>query len=59
MTGPAPVNKVSPDIGNVTSLLLQWSDGDQSALERLTPIIWTANIASVRCSRTIWFTSVI
>jgi RNA polymerase sigma factor (TIGR02999 family) len=40
MTGPAPVNKVSPDIGNVTSLLLQWSDGDQSALERLTPIIY-------------------
>ena len=36
MSGPAPVNKVPEDAGNVTNLLLRWSDGDSSASERLT-----------------------
>jgi len=40
MSCPAPVNKVPEDAGNVTNLLLQWSAGDHSALERLTPIIY-------------------
>ena len=33
---PAPAK----DSGNVTNLLLDWSNGDTSALERLTPIIY-------------------
>ena len=40
MSGPAPVNAVPQDPGNVTSLLLDWRKGDQSALDRLTPIIY-------------------
>jgi len=40
MSGLAPVNEVPKDPGNVTNLLLQWSRGDHSALERLTPIIY-------------------
>jgi RNA polymerase sigma factor (TIGR02999 family) len=40
MSGLAPVNEVPKDPGNVTNLLLQWSRGDDSALERLTPIIY-------------------
>jgi len=40
MSGPAPVNKVPEDAGNVTNLLLRWSDGDSSASGRLTPIIY-------------------
>ena len=30
-----------PDTAEVSSLLLAWSDGDQGALERLTPIVYT------------------
>src|SRR6516164_3313103 len=40
MSGPAPVNAAPQDPGNVTSLLLEWRAGDQSALDRLTPIIY-------------------
>jgi RNA polymerase sigma factor (TIGR02999 family) len=40
MSGPAPVNVIPRDPGNVTSLLLDWREGDQSALDRLTPIIY-------------------
>jgi len=40
MSGPSPINKAPEDAGNVTKLLLKWSDGDHSALERLIPIIY-------------------
>ena len=40
MSGAAPVNDVPQDPGNVTELLLDWRKGDQSALDRLTPIIY-------------------
>jgi len=40
MSDSAPVNAAPQDAGNVTSLLLNWSQGDPSALERLTPIIY-------------------
>jgi RNA polymerase sigma factor (TIGR02999 family) len=40
MSDPAPVNQVLQDPGNVTNLLLDWRNGDQSALDRLTPIIY-------------------
>jgi len=36
---PAPDQEVK-DAGNVTHLLLEWGNGDDSALERLTPIIY-------------------
>jgi RNA polymerase sigma-70 factor (ECF subfamily) len=29
-----------PAVGDISALLLAWSDGDQSALERLTPIVY-------------------
>ena len=40
MSAPAPVNQILKDPGNVTSLLLDWSHGNQSALEQLVPIIY-------------------
>lgn len=40
MSGPAPVNDLPKDAGNVTGLLLRWSQGDPLALEQLTPIIY-------------------
>lgn len=40
MSDPTPVNEVPKDPGNVTNLLLHWGNGDQSSLERLTPIIY-------------------
>jgi len=40
MSGPAPVNQSAPHIGCVTNLLLDWRNGDHSALDRLTPIIY-------------------
>ena len=40
MTESAPVKQVLQDSGDVTNLLLNWRDGDQSALDRLTPIIY-------------------
>jgi RNA polymerase sigma factor (TIGR02999 family) len=40
MSGPSSADQASRDTGNVTRLLLQWSDGDHSALDRLVPIIY-------------------
>jgi RNA polymerase sigma factor (TIGR02999 family) len=40
MSSPAPVKPTLRDSGNVTSLLLDWRDGNHAALERLTPIIY-------------------
>jgi RNA polymerase sigma factor (TIGR02999 family) len=40
MSGPSSGDKASQDSGKVTGLLLQWSDGDHSALDRLIPIIY-------------------
>jgi RNA polymerase sigma factor (TIGR02999 family) len=40
MSESAPVKQVLQDSGEVTNLLLNWRDGDQSALDRLTPIIY-------------------
>ena len=40
MSESAPVKQVLQDSGDVTNLLLNWRDGDQSALDRLTPIIY-------------------
>jgi RNA polymerase sigma-70 factor (ECF subfamily) len=40
MFGPAPVNEAPPQSGNVTNLLVDWRNGDASALDRLTPIIY-------------------
>jgi RNA polymerase sigma factor (TIGR02999 family) len=40
MSDPVPVKEVLQDPGNVTNLLLGWRRGDQSALDRLTPIIY-------------------
>jgi RNA polymerase sigma factor (TIGR02999 family) len=39
MSGPSS-SKSTKDAGNVTRLLLDWSDGDHSALDRLIPIIY-------------------
>ena len=53
MSGPTPVNLIPKDSGNVTNLLLDWSKGDQSALERLMPIIYEdlLRLARARLSR--------
>ena len=53
MSDPAPVNEAPKDPGNVTNLLLRWSQGDGSALEQLTPIIYDdlLRLARVRLSR--------
>ena len=40
MSEPVPVKEVLQDPGSVTNLLLDWRNGDQSALDRLTPIIY-------------------
>jgi RNA polymerase sigma factor (TIGR02999 family) len=40
MSGPAPVNEAPHNAGNVTNLLLDWRNGDRSALDRLTPLIY-------------------
>jgi RNA polymerase sigma factor (TIGR02999 family) len=37
---PIPVMETSKSAGDVTSLLLSWSEGDSSALDRLTPIVY-------------------
>jgi RNA polymerase sigma factor (TIGR02999 family) len=44
---------VSEDSGDVTSLLVRWSQGDYSALEQLTPIIYAdlLRVARVRLRR--------
>ena len=53
MSGPAPVNDLPKDAGNVTGLLLRWSQGDHLALEQLTPIIYDdlLRLARVRIAR--------
>ena len=53
MSGPTPVNVIRKDPGNVTSLLLDWSKGNQSALECLVPIIYEEllRLARARLSR--------
>ena len=53
MSGPTPVNVIAKGSGNVTSLLLDWSNGDQSALERLVPLIYDdlLRLARARLSR--------
>ena len=40
MSDPAPVKPSPQHPGDVTCLLLDWRQGDQSALDRLTPIIY-------------------
>ena len=40
MSDPITVKEAPKEPGAVTSLLLHWSQGDSSALERLTPIIY-------------------
>ena len=40
MSDSAPVNGLLQHPGNVTNLLLDWREGDKSALNRLTPIIY-------------------
>jgi hypothetical protein len=40
MSESAPVKQVLQDSGDVTNLLLNWHNGDQSALNQLTPIIY-------------------
>ena len=40
MSDTAPVKGLLQDPGNVTTLLLDWREGDKSALDRLTPIIY-------------------
>jgi RNA polymerase sigma factor (TIGR02999 family) len=53
MSNPSCVTPLPRDAGNVTSLLSDWKDGDSSALERLTPIIYDdlLRLARVRLSR--------
>jgi RNA polymerase sigma factor (TIGR02999 family) len=40
MSDSAPVKEVLHEPGDVTNLLRDWRQGDQSALDRLTPIIY-------------------
>jgi len=53
MHDPASVNSLPTYQGNVTNLLLEWGNGDSSALERLTPIIYheLLRLARARLSR--------
>jgi RNA polymerase sigma factor (TIGR02999 family) len=53
MPGPVPVNEVFQRPDDVTSLLLNWRNGDRSALDRLTPIIYDdlLNLAKARLKR--------
>jgi RNA polymerase sigma factor (TIGR02999 family) len=50
MPGPAPVNEVPQPPHDVTNLLVDWRNGDHSALDRLTPIIYDdlLNLAKAR-----------
>jgi RNA polymerase sigma-70 factor (ECF subfamily) len=38
---PEAAHTGEPETGEVSSLLLAWSDGDQTALQRLTPIVYS------------------
>jgi RNA polymerase sigma factor (TIGR02999 family) len=40
MSGSAPLNELPKEPGDVTNLLLHWSNGDRSALDQLIPIIY-------------------
>src|SRR3984893_8682859 len=40
MATDTPVRPAAEDSGNVTRLLVRWSQGDESALEQLTPLIY-------------------
>ena len=40
MSDTVPVKHIPHDPGEVTNLLLDWRDGNRSALDRLTPIIY-------------------
>src|SRR5215469_16397192 len=40
MSYPTPVNETAKAKGDVTRLLLSWSNGDPSALDHLAPIIY-------------------
>jgi RNA polymerase sigma factor (TIGR02999 family) len=53
MSNPSSVTPLPKDAGNVTNLLSEWKDGNSSALERLTPIIYDdlLRLARVRLSR--------
>lgn len=53
MSDPSLVNEAPKVLGDVTSLLLKWSDGDRSAFERLTPIIYDdlLRLAKMRMNR--------
>jgi RNA polymerase sigma-70 factor (ECF subfamily) len=48
-----PAGEASEDSGEVTNLLVRWSQGDHSALEQLTPIIYgdLLRVARVRLKR--------
>jgi RNA polymerase sigma factor (TIGR02999 family) len=50
MANDVPAEAGSEEQGEVTNLLVRWSEGDQSALERLTPIIYAdlLRVARVR-----------
>lgn len=50
---PAPVKQLPKDSGDVTTLLQHWREGDRSALERLTPIIYEdlLRLAKARLNR--------
>lgn len=53
LSGPARVREVPESQGDVTGLLRQWSNGDNSALGRLTPIIYNdlLRLAKARIGR--------
>ncbi len=53
MSENAPAGTGPEDSGDVTNLLVRWSQGDHSALEQLTPIIYgdLLRVARVRLSR--------
>jgi len=50
---PRPFDATSEGSGDVTNLLVRWGQGDRSALERLTPIIYEdlLRVARVRLMR--------
>jgi RNA polymerase sigma factor (TIGR02999 family) len=37
---PKPAQPIDQDAGDISTLLRAWSDGDRSALDRLTPIVY-------------------
>src|ERR1700744_5193217 len=53
MSNHVPAEAGSEEPGEVTNLLVRWSQGDHSALERLTPIVYAdlLRVARVRLRR--------